>query len=802
MYFNLQSIDYRSFLRNKRLQTGFLISTLLFVFYKYQLPTNVFLTPKSIVIEDKDGNLLGAQIAKDGQWRFPEADSVPYKFATCITNFEDKRFYYHIGVDPISLVRAIKSNIIRKKVVSGGSTITMQLIRILKKNPSRNIYEKIKEATLAVLYDVFHTKKSILISYASNAPFGGNVVGVEAAAWRYFNKSPFELTWAESATLAVLPNAPSLIHPGRNQSRLLAKRNALLKKLYKNKTIDQSTYELGLMETLPDKPNPLPNLAPHLLQRANTEIIGKNKDKSRVKTTVNIELQNLLNTTINNYNFQYKANGINNLAAVILEVESGNILAYTGNAPDAGKENQQNVDIIRANRSTGSTLKPLLMAYMIQEGYITTESLIPDIPIDMNGYKPENFKLSYDGVVTVKKAISRSLNVPFVKMLHEYGFEKFHLNIRQLGLSNINKSADYYGLSMILGGVETNLLDLGNTYTCMARVLNRYSRSNDFYSQKDWRKANYVLENKYQNPTTLELKRRSDKLNAASIWTTLEAMTQVERPTEDGNWELFETNRKVAWKTGTSFGFKDAWSIGVTPKYVVAVWVGNADGEGRPGCIGVNIAAPVMFDIFNFLPNTGWFTQPYNDMKKISICSESGYLATELCESDTIWVPKSSIQMKNCPYHQLVHLDQSLNYRVNIDCVNPMEMVHKSWFVLPPIEEYYYTVLNPMYKSLPPLMIGCKDGNSSEKPMQLIYPSSFAKIKVPKDLNGKVGNTVFKVAHRNSDAQIYWHIDNTYIKTTEIYHDLTINPEIGIHKLTIVDNKGNRIEQSFEIVEK
>jgi penicillin-binding protein 1C len=766
------------------------------IIYNIGIPNPLFRDPQSIVLEDKNGNLLGARIAKDGQWRFPTSEYVNTKFNTCLIYFEDKRFYYHFGVDPISISRALLANIKKKKVVSGGSTITMQLIRISKKNPPRTIWQKAKEATLAVLYECTHSKENIIQLYAANAPFGGNVVGVEAAAWRYFGKPQSALSWAENATLAVLPNAPSLIHPGKNQSKLLLKRNRLLQHLYQDKIINKDDYLMSIEEPLPDSPNSLPMLAPHLLDRAFAENHHQNL---RFRSTIDMDLQQLLNTTVNRYNLQYKENNINNLCAVIIEVETGNIVAYTGNAPNAGAENNQQVDVIRGSRSTGSVLKPLLMAHAIQEGMVNAESLLDDIPIDIGGYKPDNFKQTYDGVVPLKKALARSLNIPFVNLLEDFGYEKFHFKLKKMGLNTISKSADYYGLSMILGGAESNLLELTNTYTCMARTLNHYITTNGLYNNNDWHKANYIYKNNtIKNQFSLD---KSYKiLNAASIWTTFDAMTNVERPSADGNWEYFETNKKVAWKTGTSFGFKDAWSIGVTPNYAVGVWVGNADGEGRPGCIGIEVAAPVMFDIFNFLPTTTWFYPPYDDMKKVIVCAKSGYTATDLCENDTVWVPKSSKGTQICSYHQLIHLDPTGSFRVSTNCEDPYNMQHKPWFVLPPIQEYYFANQNPWYQSLPPFRKDCAEENNNDHRMQIVYPRGFTKIKVPKDFNNKPSSTVFKVMHKDKDATVFWHIDGQYIQSTKRYHDLLLNPTIGLHTLTVVDERGQRLVQQFEIM--
>jgi penicillin-binding protein 1C len=277
----------------------------------------------------------------------------------------------------------------------------------------------------------------------------------------------------------------------------------------------------------------------------------------------------------------------------------------------------------------------------------------------------------------------------------------------------------------------------------------------------------------------------------------------VERPDAEGNWELFQSSKTIAWKTGTSFGFRDAWAVGVTPQYAVGIWVGNADGEGRPGLIGVEKAAPVLFDVFSALKTNGdWFQQPFDDMMQIETCKKSGYRATDLCEKDTIWANKNGVKVKTCPFHQTLHFDKKGQFQVTSDCENPQDMVHKPWFVLPPLEEYYYKPKHPDYLPPPPYKSDCRINDAKINPMQLIYPKTPTKIYVPIDFDGKLGSTIFKVAHRNPETKVYWHLDNAFVMTTKTFHQIAITPSVGKHKLTILDENGNRLEQLFEVLQK
>ncbi len=294
-------------------------------------------------------------------------------------------------------------------------------------------------------------------------------------------------------------------------------------------------------------------------------------------------------------------------------------------------------------------------------------------------------------------------------------------------------------------------------------------------------------------------------MSTGAIYETFETMREVERPTSSGAWQLYESSKRIAWKTGTSFGFRDAWAVGVTPRYVAGIWVGNADGEGRAGLTGVATAAPVLFDLFDVLPTGGWFEQPYDDMAQLEVCTKSGYRALPHCEAaDSLWTPARGVEVAACPYHQVVHLDDNQEFRVTGDCEYPANMRHENWFVLPPLEEFYYKKKHPDYRVLPPYREDCLQTVQAGKdsPMQLIYPKPQSKIYVPKDLDGMPSRVIFSVAHRSPDTKIYWHLNNEYIGMTETFHELELNPKADMYRLTLVDERGVRLEETFEILGK
>lgn len=792
---------FKKFSYEPKLVVSDVICILLLCWFWFLLPSKLFLSPTSYVVEASNGTLLSAAIAKDGQWRFPVADSIPEKFEQCIVAFEDKRFFSHPGVDFLAMARAMRQNLKAKGVVSGGSTLTMQVIRLSRKE-SRTVWQKLIEVILAFRLELTHSKTDILKLYAANAPFGSNVVGLEAASWRYFGRAAGSLSWGEMATLAVLPNSPSLVHPGKNTAKLIRKRNDLLDKIAALKMIDQETANLSKLEPIPGKPQQLPQNAPHLLNRFKAERASLRNNSTRVLSTLDYDLQLKLNSLLKRYNNRYRANDINNIAALVLDVRNGAVLSYVGNIyQPENKELESHVDMIKAARSPGSTLKPLLYASMLNDGFILPRTLIPDVPTQINGYSPQNYDLGYDGAIPADRALSRSLNIPAVKMLQSYKYQRFYDKLKKMGISTLNQPADHYGLSLILGGSEVTMWDLAKTYMGMARTLNHFNDYKGKYNPHDYDAPSYVKTQK-EDRFDEEETELSSTIDHGSIWNTFNAMEELMRPGEEGLWEQFSSSQRVAWKTGTSFGFRDAWAIGLTAKYVVCVWVGNADGEGRPGLTGVDVAAPVLFDIFRQLPEGKWFQIPKNKLRKMKVCRQSGYKAGEYCkETLEELVAPSGEKTGICPYHKLIHLDRTSSYRVTDQCEPISMMVHQFWFILPPAMEYYYKVKNTDYKVLPPFKPGCSDAGSNFV-MEMIYPKHNASIYIPVEFDGSRGKVVLNATHRNNNAKIYWHIDNEYVATTTAYHQLAIAPAAGKHTLTLVDENGERLVQSFTILEK
>lgn len=740
--------------------------------YIFCLPRHLFHVPYSTVVTDRNEELLGARIASDGQWRFPPRNTTPEKIKECLITFEDKHFYHHWGVNPFAIGRAFYQSVKNKRIVSGGSTLTMQTIR-LARNESRTFREKLIEMIWATRLEFRASKEEILSMYISHAPFGGNVVGLDAAAWRYFGHSADDLSWAESAMLAVLPNAPAMIHLSKGRKTLLDKRNRLLKQLLEKKTIDSSTYELAISEPLPDEPHALPQIAPYLVSRFYQE---RNGEYSR--STINKGIQTQVEDLAERWSNEFGRSDIRNLAILVIDIPSNQVVAYCGNVHFDRKQGGNQVDVIQAPRSTGSILKPFLYYAMLQEGSLLPDMLLPDVPVNINGFTPQNFSMQFEGAVPASEALARSLNIPAVTMLQRYGVPKFHSFLQQIGLKTINRSSSHYGLSLILGGAEATLWDVTNAYAMMGRSL----------LQLPQRSCSLLL------PTS-RITESTDPFQPGAVWQTFDALKEVNRP-EEIDWKSIPSMQTIAWKTGTSYGFRDAWAVGVTPRYAVGVWVGNATGEGKPGLVGAQTAGPVLFDIFNLLPSSSWFTRPVGIFVEAEVCRKSGHLKGRFCdETDTLLVLPAGLRTEACPYHHLVTLSADESQRIYENCANTEPTLRKSWFTLPPVWEWYYKQHHPEYKPLPPFKAGC--GEDTFQPMQFIYPPMNARIKLPKQLDGSKGFLTVELAHNNPNATVFWHLDETYQAQTQDFHKISLQPAAGKHSLTAVDGEGNTISTTF-----
>lgn len=568
-----------------------------------------------------------------------------------------------------------------------------------------------------------------------------------------------------------------MIHLSKSRQALLDKRNRLLTRLHTKGVLDDSSYELALSEPLPQEPKPLPQIAPHL-----TDYFYQTRNGNYSVSTIDRGIQLQIEELIERWNGEFSRSDIRNIAILIIDVQKNQPIAYCGNVHFNKTNSGNQVDIIRSPRSTGSILKPFLYYAMLQEGSILPHTLLPDIPININGFAPQNFSQQFEGAVPASEALARSLNIPTVTMLQRYGVPKFYNFLKQTGISTLTRPASHYGLSLILGGAEGTLWDITCAYTDMARCLKGLDKTD----------CSLLLSDSAHNASSVV---PTSSFSPCAVWQTFEAIKEVNRP-EEIDWRTIPSMQTIAWKTGTSYGFRDAWAVGVTPRYAVGVWVGNATGEGKPGLVGARTAGPVMFDVFNLLPSSPWFVRPSEGFVDAEVCHLSGHLKGRFCEeTDTILILPAGLKTEACPYHHRINLSADGTQRIYESCINTEAAIQKNWFTLPPVWEWYYKQRHPEYKPLPPFKPGC--GEDILRPMQFVYPTMNARIFLPKQMDGSKSQLTFELVHSVPKATVYWHLDNNYLAETQDFHKISLLPSSGKHTITAVDNEGNTVSVTF-----
>lgn len=743
---------------------------LLFLSLFYLLPVSN--KDYSFAIYDRNEKLLCASLSSSESYHIPLLQNVNPLYEIAVIVYEDRAFYLHFGFDISSIVRAGYLNIKNQRIVSGASTLTMQVARLLSASKERSYIQKLKELFYTLLLEAKYTKDEIFLLYASHAPLGGNVVGVESAAFRYYSTSQKELTASQVATLAALPNQPSLVTLVNRRERLKEKRDEILKNLYYYSILGKEDYELSIEEELSDVPRPLPFLAMHYHDRLKKQFEVNNSDVNDLEnvtnsfpqkhvTSLDYTLQDAIEKLVEEKAISLRDSLVFNMAALVLEVETGDVLAYIGNSGFFAKNGKNiYVDMVAARRSSGSLLKPFLYAGMLDRGIIFPSSLLKDTPTQIRNYSPKNNNGKYTGMVVASEALARSLNVPFVRALREYGIPPFLKLLKECGFSTLDRTAEEYGLPLILGGGEVTLFETCNVYASFVRC---------------------AMGDEEGFP-----------ISRGAAYLTLDALTHEKMAYQDTS---YMGSQKIAWKTGTSNGFKDAWSIGCTPKYVVGVWAGNADGVGRPE-IRSNVAAvPLMFDIFDVLEKHVWLSEPKLELKMTKTCVHSGYPVSRYCDNTAMALsPIHAPSPKLCPYCQPICLSEDGEFRVAAEDVIGNERIENR-FSLPPFEEFFYKQNHKQYRSLPPFL------NKSHKTddFDIIFPQPGDIIDIPIELSGEMGAFTAKVIHKNSGATLYWDIDGKYLGKTNNFHQFDIKADKGRHILTLTDNEGNIKNRVFFI---
>jgi len=736
------------------------------------LPSPIFREDYSTAILDRKGRILRAFLNQEEQWQFsPDENAViSPKLETAVLLFEDRWFYWHPGVNPFALFRALKQNIRGGETVSGASTITMQVARLMAPK-SRTYLHKILEMTQALKIEIHYSKAGILRLYLDHAPYGGNVIGCRAAALRYFRKTPQELTWSEAATLAVLPNAPGLISPQSDPGRLKVKRDRLLLRLHNAGEIDEETFQLACLEEVPRQSYAIPVTAPHAAQW-----LKKSHRSGLVRTTIDKSLQTEIEQMMKSHGRQLQNFGIENCAALIVETQTGKVRAYCGSQDFEDRLHNGQNDGVQALRSSGSILKPFLYALSIDEGLILSQTLIQDVPTYFGSFSPANADESYSGIVCAKDALIRSLNVPAVRLLNKFGLHGFYYFLKEAGLTGLFRQADDYGLPLILGGAEVSLWETAGLFRGLA-------------CGGQFRPITLIEDDAagLASPKFL--------ISPGSAFLTLEMLQDVRRPGSEYYWQKYRDSWPFAWKTGTSYGQRDAWAVGVSPQWTVAVWAGNFEGQGNANLSGNASAGLLLFDIFNFLPKDAakrWFIKKPDDFTPRQICRATGFAAGPDCP-DPVWAETPAVMkpLAVCPFHKRLYVTVDEKEQVCSLCWDKTEYKSVIRLIFPPDVSQFMRQSGQITDVLPPHRNSCS-GLSMSRPLRIVYPQQDASLWIPRDFDGVLQKINLRVAHQKKNQTIYWYLDSVFKGTSSEKHELAVDLSKGWHDLEVMDQDGHQ----------
>ena len=721
--------------------------------------------PISQSIYDKNGKLLRTFLSTDEKWRiWVDIDEVSGYLRKAVINVEDRTFYFHPGVNPWAIIRAVYLNIKNGEIISGGSTITMQVARMME-HRKRTLFSKFVEMICALKLEVFFSKNDILEFYFNMAPYGGNIEGVGAACYYYFQKSPSEISLAQAALLSAIPNSPNKLHPEKHPERLEKKRNEILAHLRKRRVITDEEYQTAIREKIVIEKTGMVFDAPHF-----TDLMHRYfPEKRRVYTTLEPMVQEKCRKVLRQHLRKWRDLGITNGAIVVLDNKTNSILALVGAYDFFDQAHSGQVNGAISPRSPGSTLKPFLYAIGIDKGIISPSTILYDIPVNYASYSPENYDGKYRGVVTVKEALVKSLNIPAVKMLNKIGVGEFVSFLQKGGISTVDYENLNYGLSMILGGCEVKLTELTNLYATLA-------------NGGCYRRIRYCKEEPVIKGVPI--------LSSGATYIITELLSEVRRPDMPTYWKFTLERPKVAWKTGTSYGHRDAWSVGYTKGYTVGVWSGNFDGQGVPELVGAQISGPILFDVINAISGkeeTRWFAKP-STVSEREVCATSGMVANEDCPHRVreLYLKGVSPQDK-CTIHKAFYVESKTGYRLCKSDLSNRTFTKKVFEVWPPEVATWMERNGYPLDKIPLLMPSSQKIMSGKGPV-IRSPNPECQYCIRKGITSKYQKILLDASVDNSVNKIFWFVDNKLVWAGNPETKTFIYPEVGEHTLVCQDD--------------
>lgn len=728
----------------------------------------------SKVIYDRNGHIIASFLTTDDKWRLRSKPSeIPDYFIKTIIFKEDRRFYYHIGFDVFSLVRAFIQNIGSGRIISGASTITMQTVRLLQ--PAERTYlNKFVEILRAVQMEMHYSKNEILQIYLSNLPFGGNIEGIKAASIIYLNREPSFLSLSQAAAFAVIPNNPGKLNPITNTDGVKFKRDNLLNALLLENHFPDEIINDALEESIQFRRSEFVNKAPHYSQLMKNLIAD-----DVIKGSIDLRLQSSIQQSLSVYVHSLIPKKITNGALLVVHNQTGKAIVYIGSADFTDSENSGQVDGIKSVRSPGSTLKPFLFAKMIQQKNLNSQSTLYDIPLFLNGYEPENYDGTYSGKVTFSEALINSLNVPAVRMLDQYGTKKFINDLKNLGFESVAKMQDKLGLSLILGGCGVTLEELTKAYMCLA--------NNGAYRAIEYSKTGG--NSKKNEQFTVE----GSKIISSILVST-------ERNDFPDYYRFADDFPVVAWKTGTSYGKRDAWALGYSSEYTVGVWFGNFSGEGSPFIKASEIAVPFMFDVFRVVArNDNELLKDLNEtVHETEVCESSGMLPAEFCEKKVkVLVTKEFLeQAEICNEFREIYVSEDGKVSYCVNCL-PANNYSKKYVVNQDPEYLYWLKKKYIYHDkIPPHYTKCKIYDQFCPPA-IISPVSKQKYFLEREGRGKIA---LSAASPEEIKKHFWYVDGRLIGSGISGKTILFQPSEGMSEILCVDERGNSSSVSLEVI--
>jgi penicillin-binding protein 1C len=738
--------------------SGFLLFLLLN--FLFPLPDTV---EYSTVITDANGEVVNAFLTPDDKWRMrTELNEISPLLRKTIIAKEDKYFYYHPGVNIVAVGRAAFMNLFRMKRTSGASTITMQVARILSPR-KRNLASKFLEMFRAFQLEWKYDKDEILQLYVNIVPYGGNIEGVKTASLLYFKKNPDHLSLAEITTLSIIPNRPSTLVIGRSNDKIIKERNRWLNWFAEEKVFTKKEIEDAIAEPLTAHRTSVPHFIPHLSYQ-----LKRVAARPSVNTNIILNTQLKIEKLTEDYIRGLRLNNIRNAAIIVIDNKTHKVVSYIGSSSFADTTDDGQVNGASAIRQPGSTLKPLLYGLCFDEGLLTPKTVINDVGVNYNGYAPENYDQVFNGYVTVEHALEHSLNIPSVKSLKQLGSDYLINKLISCDFRQIKKDKNKLGLSLILGGCGATLEELTGLFSAFA--------SEGFY-----------IEPQYSKDDTLS--KKMQLLSPAASYMITEILSKVNRPDFPINWSATEHMPKIAWKTGTSYGRRDAWSIGYNKNYTVGVWVGNFSGLGVPELSGANSATPLLFKIFNTIDydsNSDWYTPP-KDCELRKVCSETGLPPGPNCTNiiSDYFIPLISTTAQ-CQHLQEVKLSPDGKMSYCETCAPSSGYGKKLFRITSPEMQAFFEERNMAYEKIPGHNPDCErifkgDGPAITSPVNGTEYLISKKDPEPLQLTASVGPDVSKV---------YWYINDRFYKACNRGEKQFFIPQEGPVKISCTDDKG------------